>query len=757
GIFNGTYCYRVICHDNCSVTIDHWYCGPSTTPTPTKPSTTVSTTPVKSTPTKTPSTTALPGCPFDPWREHNETWYLCNCTIARCLENNTIEIVEVKCEPPPKIECANGHPPIAVPDDDLCCWHWECDCVCTGWGDPHYVTFDGTYYSYQGNCTYVLFEEIRQTVDNFGVYIDNYDCGAQDLVSCPRNIIVRHETQTIQIVVLVNGQIVGIPYSKFGVKIYRSGINYVVEIPELQANVTYNGLAFSVKLPFRLFGHNTQGQCGTCTNNKTEDCRLPSGEIISNCEIMADAWAVEDPRKPYCGTSIKPTKPPAPTCEPSLLNNKYIQTFGFSRKYHTTVLPPTHFYQACVFDSCHVPDGNMECISLQQYALMCAGLGVCIDWRSHAPECQDNDENNNRIIEGCYCPYGTMPFSSAVDVCVETCGKRKEFQIDCQDCVCREGGSGIICTKRECGDKEVIQCELDGFYPVTVPSPTDPCCTVMECKCDTNRCYKPPPNCGLGHEVVSEIPDGQCCPVYSCVRKNVCVHGNAEYLPGSPVYSDKCQTCVCPKDASVTTGLEIECTHVACNVTCPEGFELQSDNGDCCGVCVQTHCVLNENGKYTLLSPGEHIQAEDDNCTIYSCTVIRRQFITSVSTISCPYFDEKTCEPVSILVGFVMPRVFVKNNLTTDIKPKPMKHVSNMPASYSSARSIAHSCTCCHEVRTIKKFAKLQCDDGSVVTHKFIDTLIYNNIYSKFTRPNRQLYSALKQKRKAGLYCSMTL
>uniref|UniRef100_A0A8C5PDK8 VWFD domain-containing protein n=1 Tax=Leptobrachium leishanense TaxID=445787 RepID=A0A8C5PDK8_9ANUR len=338
-----------------------------------------------------------------PNRHHNETWYLCNCTIARCLENNTIEIVEVKCEPPPKIECANGHPPIAVPDDDLCCWHWECDCVCTGWGDPHYVTFDGTYYSYQGNCTYVLFEEIRQTVDNFGVYIDNYDCGAQDLVSCPRNIIVRHETQTIQIVVTdleklylqvwrnwTESNRFCTPCNKFNNPFLTIPSNTSLttlllhKIPELQANVTYNGLAFSVKLPFRLFGHNTQGQCGTCTNNKTEDCRLPSGEIISNCEIMADAWAVEDPRKPYCGTSIKPTKPPAPTCEPSLLCS-FINGPVFEACHK--VLPPTHFYQACVFDSCHVPDGNMECISLQQYALMCAGLGVCIDWRSHAPEC----------------------------------------------------------------------------------------------------------------------------------------------------------------------------------------------------------------------------------------------------------------------------------------------------------------------------------------------------------------------------------
>lgn len=70
---------------------------------------------------------------------------------------------------------------------------------CTGWGDPHFVTFDGLYYSYQGNCTYVLVEEIISNVDNFGVYIDNYHCDVNDQVSCPRTLIVRHETQEVQI------------------------------------------------------------------------------------------------------------------------------------------------------------------------------------------------------------------------------------------------------------------------------------------------------------------------------------------------------------------------------------------------------------------------------------------------------------------------------------------------------------------------------------------------------------------------------
>lgn len=42
-------------------------------------------------------------------------------------------------------------------------------------------------------------EEIDKKVDNFGVYIDNYNCDVQDVVSCPRTLIVRHETQEVRI------------------------------------------------------------------------------------------------------------------------------------------------------------------------------------------------------------------------------------------------------------------------------------------------------------------------------------------------------------------------------------------------------------------------------------------------------------------------------------------------------------------------------------------------------------------------------
>lgn len=52
---------------------------------------------------------------------------------------------------------------------------------------------------------------------------------------------------------------------------------------------------------------------GTCTNNTADDCMLPSGEVVSNCEFAADQWVVNDPSKPHCPHTSTTTKPPAST------------------------------------------------------------------------------------------------------------------------------------------------------------------------------------------------------------------------------------------------------------------------------------------------------------------------------------------------------------------------------------------------------------------------------------------------------------
>uniref|UniRef100_A0A4X2KCN0 Mucin 2, oligomeric mucus/gel-forming n=1 Tax=Vombatus ursinus TaxID=29139 RepID=A0A4X2KCN0_VOMUR len=749
---HGDYCYFVNCSLDCQLQIFNWSCPstpqPSPTPTPT--------------PAPSPSkpTTPSPGCPdFVPPRQENETWWLCNCTMAVCKHDNTVEIFEKVCDPPPKPVCSNGLNPVWVLDPDGCCGHWECDCYCTGWGDPHYTTFDGLYYSYQGNCTYVLVEEISPTVDDFGIYIDNYHCDINDKVSCPRTLIVRHETQEVliktirmapmKVQVLVNKHEVALPYQKYGVRIYEAGINYVVNIPELGVLVSYNGLSFAIKMPYNKFGNNTKGQCGTCTNSTADDCMLPSGKVISDCEIMADEWLVNDPSKPHCphvsSTTIKPeVTPTAPECVSSPLCELIKSSlFVECHKY----APSQHYYDACVFDSCFVPDSGVECASLQTYAALCAQEGICISWREHTNgvcdvtcpshkeykacgpveelTCKSSSQvpTDNRTTEGCFCPEGTISFAPGIDVCVPTCGCvgpdsvprefGERFQFDCKNCVCLEGGSGIVCEAKQCSQLQPESCWEEGTYPVIEVDPRDTCCNMTYCKCNSSLCQTELPVCSVGFELKTQLVPGKCCPVHSCEPKGVCVLGQAEYKPGSPVYSDKCRECICTEMVNASTHLNIiSCSHVPCNISCKP-------------VSVSSRGW-----------PGEMKSDPQDNCTIYSCMKLQDQLISSVSNITCPDLDLGSCQPVSapgprpsctfrnetLVPCSTVPRreVISVGNCRRELLINQCEGACGTFAKYSEeAQSMDHQCSCCKEVKTSQKVVELACEGGGTLSHKY--------------------------------------
>lgn len=82
-------------------------------------------------------------------------------------------------------------------------WGWETKLevclpgICSGWGNEHYVTFDGTYYHFKENCTYVLVELIQPSSQKFWIHIDNYYCGATDGAICSMSLLIFHSNSLV--------------------------------------------------------------------------------------------------------------------------------------------------------------------------------------------------------------------------------------------------------------------------------------------------------------------------------------------------------------------------------------------------------------------------------------------------------------------------------------------------------------------------------------------------------------------------------
>ncbi|MEQ2272006.1 hypothetical protein XENORESO_012857, partial [Xenotaenia resolanae] len=300
------------------------------------------------------------------------------------------------------------------------------------------------------------------------------------------------------------------------------------------------------------------------------------------------------------------------------------------------LISPSNFYQGCVFDSCHVSNKAVLCNSLEVYAAACADIGVCIHWRNHTnqcvtqcpsnkiykpcgpaeqPTCEQNsiEPSINYTTEGCFCPEGMKLFSKKSNICVRSCGcldpdktPRKfneTFEYKCQNCICDESTETVICKPKMCPVPAEQTCIGPGFVLVNQTDPSDPCCIVHVCQCQSNTCPINSMNCPVGYRLNISVPEEKCCPEYKCESIRVCVSNNVEYQPGSSVPGWECENCTCSTNSSSDGLMEVKCTPQQCKeLNCPNGFEYKKTNPDeCCGNCEQTHCVINVNGTEMLL------------------------------------------------------------------------------------------------------------------------------------------------------------
>ncbi|XP_006893418.1 PREDICTED: mucin-5B [Elephantulus edwardii] len=749
-----------------------------------------------SVPVTMPSPSPTPGCDHTvPPRQVNETWTLPDCTVARCEGNNHIVLLEPK--PVANVTCANQHPPVKVQNQsDPCDYHYECECICTGWGESHYTTFDGTSYSFMDNCTYVLLREIHPRLSNLSVLIDNYYCTAPEGVpSCARALLINYLSVqvvftvtdnggTMESLILFNGTRVGQSFGKNGMNISETtGGTMNVDIPAIGAQITFDGRLFQIRLSYSQFNHNTEGQCGTCTNTRVDDCRRPDGTIAPTCEGMAPFWVVPNISREGCmgPTSPPPSTSPQPrvstatpesvlptgstsstgstSCSPSPLCAMILSpTFAECHEF----IPPNEFYSACVSDSCQ--GGPVPCESLEVYASLCRIQGVCINWRNATdglcdftcpptqvykpcgpmtPETCDMYVQGivvPGLAEGCFCPDGEILFNKHTKICVPECpcvgpdGYPKfpgeQWISNCQTCECKNPKT-VHCRPVECEvpTEEPKVCSEPGFVTVTQPQPDNPCCPKTLCVCNPTTCPKDLPSCEPGLEPVPVEKAGSCCPTFSC-RPQLCLYNGTFYGVGATFPGDvPCHTCTCLSTHDSTP--TVKCEETVCDITCSQGFEHRKVAGQCCDDCVQVACLTPDGQP---VKPNHTwVNSHLDECTTYLCEVVNQSFVLVPRPTSCPEVStcmgvlKKTdccysCDNVDRCQVRIKKTVLSQGDCETvgTVNLTFCEGFCPGLSKYSEQGEVQRHCTCCQEIRKHEESVSMSCPDGSQIEHTFI-------------------------------------
>ncbi|XP_062974478.1 mucin-5B-like [Elgaria multicarinata webbii] len=730
-----------------------------------------------------------------PPRKFQELWKSGSCQIATCLGGKHIQVSDVRC-PPQKFKlCVNGLPLVRKQNVSGCCEALECQCACSGWGNQHYVTFDGSYYNFRGNCTYLLMKPIRLGDQNFWIHMDNHYCALTGRAICSMALFIFYNHSTVILtrgvengkegnLVLYNNKEITPPFSMDGFDITISAQYVIVKIPEAGLHVTYARLTFHINLPFRTFYNNTEGQCGTCTNNKGDDALKRNGSIADSLTEMAKDWKVMDLVTRHCNSDqhlmraeMSPFK--IATCvAPPIC--KLIWNFTAC---HNAV-PPRPYYDACIVDGCSSsPQQGTECGSLQAYAALCGFNGICVDWRSKANKkcgltcsrdqiykpcgkmerltCSSGENNVHAnmpkgdmipgiLVEGCFCPDGMFQLNHHDSICVPVCGctgpdgvlrqPGETWEKDCQVCTCSKETLNISCSPHICAKSPPTICTKEGFVPVVRTQSEDPCCTEIVCECDVRSCSLTKQKCNPGFQIATATPEDACCPIYFCKPKNVCVSQGTEYQPGSLVHSDSCDECICTATRDPRTQInQIKCTPVKCPTQCQEGFRYIQEEGKCCGECVQVACIAKLSSGIVSIGVGETYKDPQDNCIQYLCTRSSDQFILSNTVITCQEFNQSDCVPGTIRTTpdgccetcvllsheckIYQTRQYIVHGCKSAI-PIMVPSCKGSCSTYSVysfvTHKMEHGCTCCHATKYHEVRVELICSSMKRIKYKYL-------------------------------------
>ncbi|XP_055379670.1 BMP-binding endothelial regulator protein [Condylostylus longicornis] len=310
--------------------------------------------------------------------QNNETWHVGPCRSCRCL-GGEIRCVLTQCPP---VKCEPNES--LVTHESQCCPKCEASAgTCTVFGDPHFKTYDGKFFSFQGSCKYQLSADCLD--DTFSIRVTN-EARNTKLSSWIKTVTLKLKELRVnlgqKLRVKVNGTRITLPYSYNNIVDVKRIKDGVIVKTDLGVTIEWDGNNFLQVLVPAKYKNKLCGLCGNFNGLVRDDLTSREGYNHSEEDVwrFANSWKVGG-LKACSRARDKLAKKPTcrrrkwEICEP--LRTSAI--FGNC----DNELNPTNYFNACSMDMCECPyDGACQCDSFAAYAHECQRLGFELpDWR----------------------------------------------------------------------------------------------------------------------------------------------------------------------------------------------------------------------------------------------------------------------------------------------------------------------------------------------------------------------------------------
>ncbi|KAG9467686.1 hypothetical protein GDO78_014483 [Eleutherodactylus coqui] len=265
------------------------------------------------------------------------------------------------------------------------------EATCWAWGDPHYHTFDGKNYDFQGTCTYTMSKTCNPNLPFFNIETVNENRGSS-LISYVKSVNIQVYNYNITGVrsefgiVRVNNQKVQLPINLNNNKLVLaySGNSLILQT-DFKLKVIYDwNILLRITVPSSYY-KSVCGLCGNYNGNSTDDL-VYDGAALTPIQF-GKLWKVNETSDGSChddcsGNCVTCTSDQKKLYSSIQYCNILTQINGPFNSCSAQI-NPSIYRDNCVYDLC-LNDGYNQilCQTLKAYSDLCARAGIQVgEWR----------------------------------------------------------------------------------------------------------------------------------------------------------------------------------------------------------------------------------------------------------------------------------------------------------------------------------------------------------------------------------------